>query len=312
MVDCPRVTIMMNTSDRLLGLSTQLTKRVTFSGLRILYSALGISCLRRMCFPGHVEAVRQFIKVIGITGDVSDHERSSIVTHLLRRRLLKYLKTHRELPSWCVENTQIVNRTILEKAVAAGDGVMIVVFHSVLDPFIFPLLKTVTTADLQFIGGKEIRECMATRTPTTNTKFLFAGQLLKAAQTLQNGGMVAISPDGMHGERGREFRFLNRSREFQPGFAELALHTRARLLPVDLILQADGSFSLQFFREFRVERKNMVCDETRVAELVTEYVAWVSERWMNNPGNVRLQKIRQHLALPPVTDAPTPPGRVAG
>ncbi|MEO2015941.1 MAG: hypothetical protein ABGZ53_16400 [Fuerstiella sp.] len=303
---------MMKTFDRLPGLSAQLTERMARSALRILCSALGSSFLRRVCFPSHVEAVRQFVKVTGIGGDVSDYERYSIVTHLLRRRLLKYLKVHRELPPWNVESTRTVNRTILEEAVTAGDGVMIIVFHSVLDPFIFPLLKTLTTADLQFIGGQEIREHVAAMAPTKNTRLFFAGQMLRAAQTLQNGGMVAVSPDGLHGESGREFRFLNRCRDFQPGFAELALHTRARLVPVDLTLEADGSFRLQFFREFRVDRKNVDCHETRVAELISEYVAWVSERWTNNPGNVRLQKIRQHLALPPVTDETVPPKRVAG
>ena len=112
---------------------------------------------------------------------------------------------------------------------------------------------------------------------------------LQACAYLQKGGLVGVVADGFQGAAGTEMTFLGTRRHFHAGFAELAVRTGAKVVPVSARLSADGAIAIHFFPPLKDEME--MPREDRIALLRMQFVARVEEEWRHAPGSV----LRRHL-----------------
>ncbi len=112
---------------------------------------------------------------------------------------------------------------------------------------------------------------------------------LQACAYLQKGGLVGVVADGFQGAAGTEMTFLGTRRPFHAGFAELAVRTGAKVVPVSARLSADGAITIHFFPALKDAPEKPRGERT--ALLRSQFVARLEEEWRHAPGSV----LRRHL-----------------
>ena len=117
--------------------------------------------------------------------------------------------------------------------------------------------------------------------------------LFRAQSTLKEGGSVLILPDGRIGSSASTCGFMGRSLPFRNGFATLAINSGASVLPTRATVDEKGFMTIEFQQEL-----DLGCDTSpkslRVKSALDQYVRWVEECWLTDPGNI-LEKQLNHF-----------------
>lgn len=135
------------------------------------------------------------------------------------------------------------------------------------------------------------------RNRKTDPAARYTRQLYTARQTLRQGGCVLIAPDGYQGQS-REIvcSFHGRRRPFRTGFASLAVDAGAPVFAAAISMDAQGKVAVAF-RPLQIEPG--LDGEEAVTALTRQYVAFLGERWAQEPESVWLRYMAKHIALPP-------------
>ena len=118
---------------------------------------------------------------------------------------------------------------------------------------------------------------------------------MQAEETLKQGGIIHILPDGFIGRRSIEREFYNRKRGFQPGFAELALPERVPILTVCTFFDLKGKLYIQIFEPFDFGPAT-ISDEEKIDMLVDQYVNYLHKCWQTKPWNTPVEIMKRYLA----------------
>jgi lauroyl/myristoyl acyltransferase len=129
-------------------------------------------------------------------------------------------------------------------------------------------------------------------------RFELAGQMHAAKHLLARGGLVFNPPDARQNlDHSRTVEFFGRQRQIAAGFAELALKTGARMVPMAHRFTVRGSFVLEFGAPFHVPGPESPHDE-RVDALVAQYASFLHEQWRLYPWNIPWNHLLHHCQLP--------------
>ncbi len=125
-----------------------------------------------------------------------------------------------------------------------------------------------------------------------------ARELHVAVSTLRREGLVHVLADGHHGgNRYIEVPFFNRRRQFRLTFAELAVHTGAPVLTVDVALQRDGQIAMEISPQLKAD-SDATERQKRVDSLVLQYVHHLHRRWDRYPAAIPWLQMGLHLEWP--------------
>lgn len=191
----------------------------------------------------------------------------------------------------------------LQRVYQQKRGVILVHHYAVFTPLVWTWLSRYGFENKATIG--RIRRVLRTQDgrPTELTRTLLKSrQLHMARQTLLQGGLVRILPDGAGGQQGLLLPFYNRQILFRTGFAELALHTGAVVMPVKASLVINQGFTIEFCEPLDSGTPAMSHTE-RTALLVQQYAAFLAQQWHSEPWNLRWRVMERHLNLPAAVEA---------
>jgi len=116
--------------------------------------------------------------------------------------------------------------------------------------------------------------------------FLFRSRFLnRAREVLDDGGVVRMAADGLHGTGGRDWAFLGRQRRLRPGLGELAVETDAAVVPVFGVLADDGRLKVEFLPA--LERPDAKISRTEAVHAwISQYLRLLESHWAIDPGSV--------------------------
>src|SRR5262245_1789739 len=119
-----------------------------------------------------------------------------------------------------------------------------------------------------------------------------------AKHLLARGGIVCNVPDSRQNlDNSRSVEFFGRRRLLAAGFAELALVTGARVLPLVHRFSPRGFFVLEFGAPFHIPGPQSVYEE-RVDSLVGQYADFLRDEWRVRPWNIQWTFLRHYCQLP--------------
>lgn len=129
---------------------------------------------------------------------------------------------------------------------------------------------------------------------------LVARQVQVGQQSLQNGLVVGLVPDGYHGDSAGIMRtFHGRQRIFRTGFAELALQSGAPVLLMLTAMAPGQKINFRLLAPLDAGEAGM-SHAARVDHFMTQYLTHLDQLWRTMPWLVPWQQMEQHLACPPV------------
>ncbi len=120
--------------------------------------------------------------------------------------------------------------------------------------------------------------------------------LVESRRALENGGLVHILPDSSNGQRPMRLPFLNTQRDFQPGFAELALLTGAEVLPVTVIFNPKGVLDITIHPAFIRGGEDHDAQVRRLLEQFAAHLAWVWKTQAPSVAGGHMARYVQELA----------------
>jgi KDO2-lipid IV(A) lauroyltransferase len=125
--------------------------------------------------------------------------------------------------------------------------------------------------------------------------------VLQARQILERQGVVHIIADGYQGSSIMSLPFLGRWRPFRTGFAELAVQTGARVVPVFASLDKHGRVTVEFLPPLESRPKALKPQE-HIMSLLTQYARLLEQRWLADPGNICRWQLQRFLKLPLIAE----------
>ncbi|MCX6033081.1 MAG: AMP-binding protein [Chloroflexi bacterium] len=117
-------------------------------------------------------------------------------------------------------------------------------------------------------------------------------RVVRARNTLMQGGMVVVTEDGAQGTKGVEIPIYDRPWLFRSGGAELALDTDAALLPVFCTLAHSGHVAVEFLEPLTSAHS---ARQGQVEDLTRQYAALLEARWPSLLSNMKWGKLQQML-----------------
>ncbi len=269
--------------------------------------------------------VDQFLKASAIT----QHEPSTVLTNFLMRDLWRRYGQGilaRQCRQDLAARALISGSEHLQRATDAGHGIILLSNHTLFPNMVLPtILEQLGYTEYRFYAGKAaleqnsaLRSAVQTHfgdkdVTTVAAKFL-GGQLNSALPTLSRNGIVQIAADGLSGSnaKGVQLSFLGRQRLFMTGFAELALHTGATVIPIQTALTPTGQAMITCLPALDIGLPSQSHAE-RVQRLVRQYVAFLEDTWELDPGNCPLTHLQWYLQMPltPAAERGAPASTVA-
>jgi acyl-CoA synthetase (AMP-forming)/AMP-acid ligase II/lauroyl/myristoyl acyltransferase/acyl carrier protein len=193
----------------------------------------------------------------------------------------------------------------LEKAYAAGQGVILVSFHTTSRMAASGIFQRLRSEPIQTISGARARRMdnldrkeTDQRIPLLDETTLVADLMMQGYQALKNGRIIQIVPDGRDFSVQDPPRLLGGHKVYiQSGFAKLALASDAAVVPVSTTRRLDGSIHSTFFPPL-IPRDMEASIESKIFDLVTQYADFLEKSWRLSPESVRWSKMEKHLRRP--------------
>lgn len=228
------------------------------------------------------------------TNGVPSADQAHLLRHTLANNLWreKWFAAHYHNGLWL---GQVSGREHLEAALRLGQGVVLVHYHGSFTSLCDVWLTQNGFAPFHTVGlwARDRQEDW--RKPLV--RIMESARDLKTAhETLQQGRIVRIFPDGYKGSRFNITPFCGRLQRFPTSFAELALQNSAPILPTSLTPDARGRLHLRFGPPFAVLQADYVA---QVKSLVEQYAAYLSHQWQTQLTSIPWKRIKRHLANPP-------------
>jgi hypothetical protein len=249
----------------------------------------------------HVKLVRDFLEAIesGVSPDqvVSRSLRCNYAQPWLLRSLAR--STARSFQRQCM----VTGLDHFERARRSGCGVILAVSHFGIPHADLLVLDRAGEKGIVTFGSfeYELKLMALDHTPHVELavepveNFVFRANFLRRARSvLDNGGVVRMAADGLHGTGGKVWPFHGRDRHFRPGVGELAVDTGAPVIPVFGVLTDDGCLEVQFLPELDKPLPGQP-RQLAVDAYLGQYVRLLERRWMLDPGSVVWEIARAHL-----------------
>lgn len=109
--------------------------------------------------------------------------------------------------------------------------------------------------------------------------------LALAISDLQQGNLIYILPDGVHGKISVTLPFFGIQRQFRTGFAKLALLSNAIVMPVTVISTKTGKICITFHEPLKEGPKD-TDGLTQEYNLTQQYANYLEELWKDAPGHI--------------------------
>jgi len=122
-----------------------------------------------------------------------------------------------------------------------------------------------------------------------------ARELHAAQQVLRDGGHVHILVDGFQGHRGVLHEFFGYDRPFQPGFAELAARTNARIVPVMTDCSPSGRLTIDLLPALPDAAAAQAAGDGWREKMVGYAANFVSLQWRTRPHTVKWGHMRRFI-----------------
>jgi lauroyl/myristoyl acyltransferase len=178
-----------------------------------------------------------------------------------------------------------------------GAGLILLPVHGLFAPLFLLYLRHRGYDGLEVGLPSHKLEKKGFHTPAAK-QFELARQMHAAKQLLNGGGIVFNLPDAFQNlDHSRAVEFFGRQRRIAAGFAELALMTGARVIPIAYRFTARGSFVLEFGAPLHALGPESTHDE-RVDSLVGQFADFLRAEWRMYPWNIPWHHLEQYCTLP--------------
>ena len=275
-------------------------RRFTFLVIKSTPTSAQTSLLRRLTsneklqcrsFRYYRPEVINFLTRINCEADFETALASSLYFGMVYRYFLGVVRRKGKIVLHDNVSLQVNGLEKLEESRRKGRGAIIVRSHDNAQHFFRTLdLADYRVGSLRSVAGRIGKMTVADE----NTLYMY--QLNRAREELRRGKIVEVHGDGLHGtSQGQEYRFHQRIRPFQAGFAELALLSDADVFVVDSNLEYPLQATLNLLGPLDKGGDEM-SHEKRCQMLVDQYVKSLYENWAHRPWMVDLGKMTQHLA----------------
>jgi lauroyl/myristoyl acyltransferase len=193
--------------------------------------------------------------------------------------------------------TRVIGWDHFERCRQDGAGLILLPVHGQFTRLFRPYLRHRGHDGLEVGITSDKLERQGLQTPVEK-RFELARQMHAAKQLLAQGGLVFNPPDARQNlDHSRTVEFFGRQRQLAAGFAELALKTGARVMPLAHRFTARGSFVLEFGAPFHAPGADSPHEE-RVDSLVGQYANFLRDQWRLYPWNIPWNHLLHHCQLP--------------
>ena len=258
------------------------------SGVRIQRFLLSLGWVQRLFFSRPVQLIRRWAEICSIP-DPSDVILGSLMTNTWRGWRMKSVRHPAVAEKW----VRVEGLEHLRRALEGGRGVVALTLHTLRTGLIQHAVRMVTDKQVHFFAGRVDEELEENIVMAT-----YVRRIIDSQTSLENGEIVIISGDGLRGNAAHPQPFFGRIFPFRTGFAELAVRSNAAALAVFIYYHTDGVITLEFSELIHSEAGDR---ETRLKEMVEQYARLVEERWPRLIASLPWRKLRQVLAMPPVS-----------
>ncbi|MBX3014600.1 MAG: AMP-binding protein [Caldilineaceae bacterium] len=252
------------------------------------------------------QTLRDFMDALAIPREAADE---FVTCHLVRLLCKRYARgaLTRALQADFARWGRVTGASYLAEAHQRGQGVILLSIHTIYWSGLLPIaLQQLGYTDLFEYGGTALTrqnpallaalQAYFQNQPkeVVNAKFLGL-QMDTAQQTLQRGGFVWIAADGGSGGGDAiSLPIFQRVHPFKPGFAELALHTGATIVPLQRAITVTGEVAFSFLPPLDSGTPTASHSE-RVQGLMQQYIAFLEACWQQDPANLSTRRMRRYL-----------------
>ena len=264
--------------------------------MRILVLICGLDWLQRYVFSRQVAILQHFV----VPSNLSVGEWGMMKRQFLVYEYLRNCRYEDALNRLTVDELRqfitVEGWAILEKALEAGSGVLLVAGHYGLTRILIVYLEKLGF-EILVIPNRKVRAKGYSRKRTGTISVVSSAQdIYIAHDALQEGKIVLILPDGQRGQIYSSSPFLDRTREFKTGFAELALMSNAVIIPGEVRLGARVADMHKLYIElspsFNVHRE---FSQKSVPMLIEQYARHLEKIWRTRPSSVHSNQMRWYL-----------------
>lgn len=282
----------------------EIAHRINARWLKFLCSRAPV---QKSVWPEDADFLRHFAAVF----DLPPAERRKFLGLSLLGRLWRALyfdALDQGPPELVAQLTRVTGWEHFERGRQDGAGLILVPVHTQFARLLITYLRHRGHDGLSVGLTSDKLERKGLQTPAAK-RFELARQMHEAKQLLQQGGIVFNPPDARQNlDNARAVEFFGRQRQIAAGFAELALKTGARVVPVAYRFTPRGSFVLAFGAAFDVPGPSSTHDE-RVDSLVDQYAVFLRDEWLRYPSNIPWNHLLYYCLLPEAD--PATPGEMA-
>ncbi|MEM1194978.1 MAG: AMP-binding protein [Pseudomonadota bacterium] len=192
----------------------------------------------------------------------------------------------------------------VEQARANGQGIILALVHTRFKG-LYKFIPQLAGSKLSAIGNIPAQQAafyglgpLADASGAASGKLVPSArvaQIHNAHRALQNGETLGIFMDYFDGVGGIDVPILGRRRPIRPGIAELALDTKAAILPVAHWLDDGGHITIEFKEPFQARGETR--EEKRLSLMIQQGSA-LEEMWRLNPGQMDNEALRYHMRFP--------------
>jgi lauroyl/myristoyl acyltransferase len=250
--------------------------------VRWLKFLCGRAFAQRSIFPEATELLRQFATVFKLS---TDDTREFLALSMMAREWREWRRIV-ELPHATLSRvTRVVGQQHLDACMRDGRGVILLLHHSQFSRLAIAYLREQGHDSVAVGMASQDLEQKGFQTEVER-KFELGRQMHAAKHRLAKGGVVFNVPDAFQNlDSFRVVEFFGRERPIATGFAELALKSEARVMPVAYRLSPRGLFVLEYGAPFERPGPQTSHDE-RVGALVEQYAEFLRAEWRPYPWDI--------------------------
>jgi lauroyl/myristoyl acyltransferase len=199
----------------------------------------------------------------------------------------------------------VTGMDFLAKAYQEEQGVILLSFHGTAANSVAHrlLARRLGSAPFQTItpnlpiGESHFKAIDKKNVPSTAAAWLYAELAFHAQKLLQQGNVIHIVGDTYAKGPGRTYPIRIGDREYmiKAGFAELALNTGAKVLPVYGRFEADGRLLTEILPPLDPGRGSRV---ERIQALIQQYESFINSALKRHPVILSWKRMRAHLLHP--------------
>lgn len=261
---------------------------------------LGFLSRRRLVqtdiFWPDLDFLRRFAGLIGLPPPETPH---FLVLSLLGRlwRASAFVELLDGPPDVVERLTRVAGWEHVERCRREGRGIILLPVHGQFGRLSMPYLRHQGHAILKVGIPRDDLVVRGFRTPAEQ-RLELARQMHAAKHQLGRGGIVFNAPDALEQlDNSIAVDFLGRQRRIAAGFAELAIRSSARVVPVAYRFSPRGFFLQEFEAPFD-DPGPQSTPEARIRALVGQYARFLAGEWLRYPWNIQWKQMRHYCEWP--------------